>query len=36
MRINTTRVCMVLMNKAIPAYRLENELGISRSVIEKS
>ncbi|WP_252307181.1 hypothetical protein [Streptococcus salivarius] len=26
---------MVLMNKAIPAYYLENEIGISRSVIEK-
>ncbi|MBT9630270.1 hypothetical protein GPJ86_09515 [Streptococcus salivarius] len=35
MRINTTRVYMVLMNKAIPAYYLENEIGISRSVIEK-
>ena len=35
MRINTTRVCMVLTNKAIPAYYLENEIGISCSVIEK-
>ncbi len=35
MRINTTRVYMVLMNKAIPADCLENEIGISRSVIEK-
>lgn len=35
MRINTTRVYMVLMNKAIPAYYLENEIGISRSAIEK-
>lgn len=35
MKINTTRVNMVLRNKAIPAYRLENDLGISRSVIEK-
>lgn len=35
MRINTTRVYMVLMNKAIPAYCLENEIGISRSAIEK-
>ena len=25
---------MVLMNKVIPAYYLENEIGISRSVIE--
>ena len=35
MRINTTRVWMVLTNKAIPAYYLENEIGISCSVIEK-
>ena len=35
MKINTTRVWMVLMNKVIPAYYLENEIGISRSVIEK-
>lgn len=35
MKINTTRVNMVLKNKAIPANYLENELGISRSVIEK-
>ena len=35
MRINTTRVYMVLMNKAIPAYYLENEIGISRSASEK-
>lgn len=35
MRINTTRVYMVLMNRAIPADYLENEIGISRSVIEK-
>lgn len=35
MRINTTRVYMVLMNKTIPADYLENEIGISRSVIEK-
>ena len=34
MKINTTRVWMVLMNKVIPAYYLENEIGISRSVIE--
>ena len=31
MKINTTRVEMVLKNKAIPAYYLEKELGISRS-----
>ncbi|SQF76070.1 hypothetical protein [Streptococcus salivarius] len=35
MRINTTRVYMVLMNKAIPASYLGNEIGISCSVIEK-
>lgn len=35
MKINTTRVNMVLKNEAIPAYYLENEIGISRSVIEK-
>lgn len=35
MKINTTRVEMVLMNRAIPAYSLGKELGISRSVIEK-
>lgn len=35
MRINTTRVNMVLNNKAIPANYLENEIGISRSIIEK-
>ncbi|MCE2283196.1 hypothetical protein ACXOVL_09480 [Streptococcus thermophilus] len=35
MKINTTRVKMVLKNDAIPAIYLENELGISRSVIEK-
>lgn len=35
MRINTTRVYMVLMNRAIPADYLENEIGISCSVIEK-
>lgn len=35
MRINTNRVYMVLMNRAIPADYLENEIGISRSVIEK-
>lgn len=35
MKINTTRVYMVLMNKAIPAYYLEKELGISRSRITR-
>ena len=35
MRINTTRVGMVLRNKAIPADHLETEIGISRSVVEK-
>lgn len=35
MRINTTRVGIVLRNKAIPADYLETEIGISRSVIEK-
>lgn len=35
MKINTTRVNMVLKNEAIPADYLENEIGISRSVIEK-
>lgn len=35
MRINTTRVNMVLRNEAIPADYLEKELGISHSVVEK-
>lgn len=35
MKINTTRVKMVLKNEVIPAIYLENELGISRSIIEK-
>ena len=35
MKINTTRIKMVLKNEGIPAIYLENELGISRSVIEK-
>lgn len=35
MKINTTRVEMVLMNRAIPAYYLEKELGISRSRITR-
>lgn len=35
MKINTTRIKMVLKNEAIPAIYLENELGISRSIIEK-
>ncbi|MEY8700931.1 hypothetical protein AALH12_07025 [Streptococcus ferus] len=35
MIINTTRVQMVLSNKAIPAYSLEAETGMSRSTISK-
>lgn len=35
MLINTERVRMVLMNKAIPAYTLESETGISRSAITR-
>ncbi|ACR45936.1 hypothetical protein st5093phage_40 [Streptococcus phage 5093] len=35
MKINTTRVKMVLKNEAIPADYLESEIGISRSVVEK-
>lgn len=35
MLINTTRVEMVLMNRAIPANYLEKELGISRSTITR-
>lgn len=35
MKINTTRVEMVLMNRAIPAYSLGKELGISRSTITR-
>ena len=35
MIINTTRVEMVLMNRAIPANYLEKELGISRSTITR-
>ena len=35
MRINTTRVEMVLMNRAIPANYLEKELGINRSTITR-
>lgn len=35
MLINTERVRMVLMNKAIPAYTLESEIGISRSAITR-
>ena len=33
MRINTSRVEMVLMNKAISAYRLAKEIGIQESSI---
>lgn len=35
MIINTSRVEMVLMNKAIPANYLESEIGISRSAITR-
>ena len=35
MKINTTRVNMVLKNKAIPANYLEREIGISRSAITR-
>ena len=35
MIINTTQVEMVLNNKAIPAYSLEAETGVSRDRISK-
>lgn len=35
MKINTTRVNMVLKNKAIPANYLEKKLGINRSTITR-
>ena len=35
MRINTSQVEAVLMNKAIPANLLEREIGISRSAITR-
>ena len=35
MIINTTQVEMVLNNKAIPAYSLEVETGVSRDRISK-
>ena len=35
MIINTARVELVLMNKAIPANYLEKELGINRSTITR-
>ena len=35
MIINTARVELVLMNKAIPANYLEREIGISRSAITR-
>ena len=35
MIINTTKVEMVLSNKAIPAYTLEAETGMSRATISK-
>lgn len=35
MIINTTQVEMALSNKAIPAYTLESETGMSRATISK-
>ena len=35
MKINTSQLEMVLMNKAIPANLLEREVGISRSAITR-
>ena len=35
MKVNTKRVEMVLMNKAIPANLFEKELGISRSAVTR-
>ena len=35
MIINTSQVEMVLNNKAIPAYTLEMETGVSRDTISK-
>lgn len=35
MLINTSQVELVLMNKAIPANYLENEIGINRSAITR-
>ena len=35
MRINTSRVETVLMNKAIPAHFLEKEIGINRSAVTR-
>jgi len=35
MRINTSQVEMVLMNKAIPAHFLEKEIGINRSAVTR-
>ena len=35
MIINTTQIEMVLTNKAIPAYTLEMETGVSRDTISK-
>lgn len=36
MIINTARVELVLMNKAIPTNYLEREIGISRSATDKT
>ena len=35
MIINTSQIEMVLSNKAIPAYTLESETGVSRDTISK-
>ena len=35
MRINTSQIEIVLMDKAIPANHLEREIGISRSTITR-
>ena len=35
MKINTSQIEMVLMNKSIPANLLEREIGISRSTITR-
>lgn len=35
MKINTSQVEMVLMNKAIPAHFLEKEIGINRSAVTR-
>lgn len=35
MKINTSQVEMVLLNKAIPAHFLEKEIGINRSAVTR-